>query len=988
MVTPRNPLPRVSRRGRATFIVGTAGFLIFSLISWAVRAYTDWLWFDEVRFTGVFGQVLSTRVALFLAVGAAMALVVGGNLYLAFRLRPLLRPHSEEQATLERYRMIMTPRVRQWIGGLAVAVGLFAGMSAQAHWPQWLLFRNRQPFGVKDPEFGVDVGFYVFAYPFWRYLLGLLFTALVLSLLGALAVHYLYGGVRLQGIGDRMTSAARTHLATLVALFVLGKAAAYFLDRRGLLLGYNEGTNLFGAGYTDINALLPAKEILAYISIVVAIAIIVFSFAGARNLVWPGMALALLGVSAVAIGGVYPAAVQFFTVKPSVQNKEAEFIGRSIEATRAAYGLGAATSTRYSATNQVPRATLGTDRAVVPNARLLDPELVSETYTALQQVRNVYDFGPKLDIDRYTINGQTQDYVVGVREVSDEQLTGAQRQWQNRHTVYTHGYGLVAAPANRVCNGLPFFVSGFLSEQTTAADNPCAEKTDQIKVAQPRVYYGEQLPPYAIVGQTDPDRKVEFDRPLSSREQQPGQDDQVNYTYTGVGGIEVGSLSRRLLYSIALGEGNFLLSNAVNDNSKLLYVREPRERVQKVAPFLTLDGDPYPAVIDGRIQWIVDGYTTAATYPYAQVVDLEAATRDELTGRGSTLALKRQNVNYIRNSVKATVDAYDGTVTLYQFDETDPVLKAWNAAFGGKLIKPRSEIPPALMAHLRYPADLFKVQRNLISRFHVTDPIRFFRESDMWQVPNAPDNPDSNLKQPPYYLLTQLPGQKGARFQLTSAVSPTNRQNLAALISGSYDEAGKPVLETFELPSESVVAGPIQIHQQMISPPEIRRQLSQLTADNKAVVEYGNLLALPIDNGLLYVEPVYVKSTSNRQAYPLLQSVLLSYGDGGKYVTLAPTLEQGIQNLIALGKGQAPPPSAGPDTPAPPSGPTTPAPSAPTGDVATAVAELDRAIAEVKAAQASGDFVRYGRALAALDAAMARYKAAQAAPRPAPTTGG
>nr|WP_189171109.1 UPF0182 family protein [Pilimelia anulata] len=977
MVIRNAPLPRVNRRGRAAITVIAGAFILFSVLSWAVQAYTDWLWFDEVRFTGVFSTVLLTRLVLFLAFGVGMGLVVGGNLYLAYRLRPLLRPHSDEQATLERYRMLLTPRIATWLLLPAAVVGVFAGLSAQAQWGQWLLFRNGGDFGVADPEFGVDVGFYVFEYPFWRYLLGAVFTALVLSLVGALAVHYLFGGVRLQGVGDRMTNGARAHLTTLVALFVAAKAVAYLLDRRGLLLSHNEATNLYGAGYTDVNALLPAKEILAYISVLVAIAILVFSHAIMRNLLWPGIALALLGVSAVAIGGLYPAGVQYFSVRPSVPSKEAEYIDRSIKATRTAFGLEGVQSTPYDGPNTSPReAAFKTDKAVVPNIRLLDPDLVSETFTALQQVRNVYDFGEKLDIDRYVVDGKLQDYVVGVREVADDHLSGQQRVWQNRHTVYTHGYGLVAAPANRVCNGQPAFVSGFLTDDARGGgDSQCNADKEQIPVTEHRVYYGEQLPPYAIVGKQPGGRDVEFDRPTSAEQAKSGED-QVNFTYAGAGGIEVGSLTRRLLYALRFTEGNFLLSNAVNDESKLLYVRDPRDRVQKVAPFLTLDGDPYPAVVGGRIQWIIDGYTSANTYPYAQQVDLAAATSDASTGRG-TVAQQRQDVNYLRNSVKATVDAYDGTVTLYAFDETDPILRAWNAAFGGDLVKPRAEIPAELMAHLRYPADLFKVQRNLFSRFHVTESGAFYRESDLWQVPNAPALPDAGVKQPPYYLLTQLPGQAAPRFQLTAALSPKDRQNLAAVLSGSYDDKGTPTLQVAELPSSSVVAGPIQVHQEMVNDGQIRPILNGLTADGKAVVEYGNLLSLPFDNGMLYVEPVYVKSTANVRAYPTLQFVMVSYGDAR---AIASTLSEGLEKLLAAGRNR--PPGGGTPTPGPTPTPTpTPGPTgtATPPSVAAAAAELDRAIAEVRAAQQAGDFARYGRALQRLETAMRNYQAARAA---------
>src|SRR4051812_8326273 len=397
-----SPLPRMSRRGRVTVGVLVGVFLLFTLLGWGIDAYTDYLWFHEVDFVNVFSGVLLTRLMLFVVIGLSVALVIGANLYLAYRLRPLLRPHSAEQATLERYRMIIAPRLGTWIAVLCVIIGFFAGLSAQGRWKDWMLFRNAQPFGVKDPQFNVDISFFVFDYPWWRYLLGVAFTTVVLSVIGSLAVHYIFGGVRLQGVGDRMTTAARAHLTSLVAIFVLLKAVAYVLDRRALLLEQHVSPGLFGAGYTDVNALLPAKEILAYISIVVAIAILVFSNAVMRNLVWPGVALALLAISAVAIGGIYPLAVQNFTVQPSLADKEAPYIQRSITATRQAFGLDNTQIRPYAASNTVPPGTLTNDTSA-QNVRLIDPQLVSEAFTQQQQVRGFYDFGPKLDVDRYTL---------------------------------------------------------------------------------------------------------------------------------------------------------------------------------------------------------------------------------------------------------------------------------------------------------------------------------------------------------------------------------------------------------------------------------------------------------------------------------------------------------------------------------------------------------------------------------------------------------
>ncbi|WP_433827184.1 UPF0182 family protein [Actinoplanes sp. CA-015351] len=970
----------MSRRGRVTVGVLVGVFILFTLLGWGIDAYTDYLWFSEVDFTQVFSGVLLTKLLLFLVIGAAMTLIVAGNLYLAYRLRPLLRPHSAEQATLERYRMILTPRLGTWITVVSLIVGFFAGLSAQNRWADWMLFRNGGDFGVQDPEHKVDISFYIFEFPLLRYLLGVGFTAVVLSLLGALAVHYIFGGVRLQGVGDRMTAAARAHLTTLVAIFVLLKAVAYILDRRALLLEQHVSPGLYGAGYTDVNALLPAKEILAYISVVVAIAIIVFSNAVMRNLVWPGVSLALLAISAVAIGGIYPLAVQNFQVKPSLSDKEAPYIQRSIDATRDAFGLEATDVTQYSAASGSPPTNLA-DNTSAQNVRLIDPQLVSQAFTQSQQSRGFYDFGEKLDVDRYTIDGKTQDYVVGAREINDEKLTAQQRNWLNRHTVYTHGYGLVAAPANQVCGtGLPFFVSGFLG--STNQGN-CASTTDEIKAEQPRIYYGEQSSEYVIVGQESAEKNVEFDRP-----QEQNSDASELYTYEGTGGVPIGSFLKRAVFAIKNTESNFLLSDAVNSKSRLMYVRNPRDRVEKVAPFLTIDGDPYPAVVGGKIVWILDGYTTAQTYPYAQKINLATETRDELTGQGS-FALARDDVNYMRNSVKATVDAYDGTVKLYEFDDSDPVLKAWNKAFGGDLVVPKAEIPTDLASHFRYPADMFKVQRNLLTKFHVTDPQTFFSGNDFWEVPNAPDAPQNGVKQPPFYLNVKLPEQDETRFQLTAGVTPADRENMAALISGSYVD-GQPKLEVLELPDDTVVSGPVQVHQRMTNNANVASDLALLSRQGQATVLYGNLISLPLDKDILYVEPVYVRSNSQANAAPLLQKVLMSYGDGGTYVVLEDNLTKGLQALAELGRTSGTPTTETPTTPGTGTPGATPTPStAPptvTGDLAQAAAAVDKAIEDLKAAQRDGDFVKQGEALKALDDAVNRFQQLQATEASTPAT--
>lgn len=978
----RPSVPGMSRRGKVTVAVIVAVFLLFSLLGTAVDLYTDLLWFREVEYTQVFTGVLFTRTALFVVVGLGMALLVALNLWLAYRLRPLLRPHSPEQQSLDRYRQVLTPRIGLWIGLVSAVVGVFAGLTGQGRWEQWMLFRNGGDFGWTDPVLGVDAGFYVFQYPFLRFLLGVGFAVAVISLLGALAMYYLFGAVRLQGVGDRITTAARAHLSALVALFVLLKAGAYWLDQRGLMLEsfeLSDGNGLTGAGSAAVNAVLPAKEMLMWIAVLVAIAVLVFANAVFRNLTYPGVALALLVLAAIVIGGIYPWGVQTFDVNPTRGDKEAPYIEHSIASTRYAFGLEDTVMTPYPRTNETPPEDMAEDETLINSIRLLDPTILPETYTQLQQVRGFYGFGDKLDVVRYQEdNGEPSDYVAGLRQIdySDEGLTEQQQQWQNRHSYYSHGYGMVAAPANDVvCNGRPYFVSGFLgtdADQETQDGQRCQEATGRPHLSpdQPRVYYGNQMTDYAVVG-----GREEFDRP------QAGGGDET-FQYDGTGGVEIGSFTRDLLYAIRFREANFLLSDVVNDDSKVLYDREPRQRVEKVAPFLTVDGDPYPAVVDGRVVWIVDAYTTAETFPYSQRIDLQEETDDAQVGTGGVAQLAREEINYMRNSVKATVDAYSGDVNLYEFDNEDPVLQAWNSAFGGELLVPREQIPEELMPHFRYPIDMFKVQRNLLARFYVEDPGEFFAGTDFWEIPSTPENPDSLQNQPPYYLLTQFPEQAERTFQLTSAVSPVNRRNLAAVVSGAYVD-GEQQLQAWTLPSDTRISGPEQVFQEMVNASAIRQELTLLEAGGSTQLRYGNLLSLPYADGMLYAQPVYVQ-TRSAEAFPLMQKVLLSYG---QYVTLADSVEEGLQNLVDREAtiadqaeeppdGETPPASPPASPPATPPDSPEPDPAEPPAGAEEALADLQAAMDELEAAEASGDFVRYAQAVQDVQEAWAAYEQA------------
>ncbi len=982
----------MGRRGRLILIVVATIIVALILLSALVNILTDRYWFAEVHYSQVFSTMLWTRVVMFFVVGIVIGGIVAGNLYLAYRLRPLLRPSSAEQHALDRYRMLLSGRIGWWIGIPSGLIGLFSGISGQGHWQTWLLFVNGGSFGVKDPQFGTDIGWYVFDYPFWRYLLGIGFATMTLSLIGTLAMHYIFGGVRLQGRGERITSAARAQITTLLAVFILLKAIAYVLDKHGLLLDHIASIDSTGAGYADINALVPAKTILAWISVIAAVAVLVFSNAFIRNLVWPGMAIGLLVISAIAIGGIYPFAVQHFVVNPNLPSKELTYISRSIDATRTAFGLSNIKTTQYPATNQTPPPGLADDTGTVPNIRLLDPAVVADTYTQLQRARGFYDFGQKLDIDRYTTGGKTQDYVVGIREIDYSSPAGQSWNWQNAHTIYTHGSGFVAAPANQtVCQGAPYFVAGVLDTSSSGSDQTdqqCFSDTNQFPAQMQGIYYGEGMGSYAVVGQPAGSKPREYGGPTGNNADQ-------YVTYSGSGGVSVASYWRRLLYGWKFKEPNFLISGVFNADSKVLYNRDPRQRVEKVAPFLTIDGDPYPAVVNGRITWILDGYTTASTYPYSNQVDLRNATSDAQVGTGVARQAD-QTINYMRNSVKATVDAYNGTVTLYQFGADDPILDAWNKAFGGHLVKPASDIPPALAAHFRYPEDQFKVQRDLLTRYHVTNPQDFFSGQDFWQVPNDPANENTGL-QPPYYLLAQFPNQAAPTFQLTAAMTLRTQPNLSALVTGYYGADGTPQLNILQT---TQVLGPTQVQQKMQNDPNVRTQLSLYTSANSQV-EYGNLLSLPLDGGILYVEPVYIKST-NPGSYPLMKKVLLNYGD---FVAFADDTAGGIADLLSQAKNgvpsttpptaptnPSPSPSATPPPTAPPPTPTAPG-TANSAALAAAIHDINQALADLTKAQKAGDFSAYGAALQELNNATAAYEKAlnssgsppPASPTPGPT---
>ncbi|MGY1689950.1 UPF0182 family membrane protein [Geodermatophilus sp. SYSU D01105] len=976
---PPVSVPTLSRRAKVVIGAIAVLLVLFTAIGTLTNVYVDYLWFDETDYTEVFWTELQTRALLFAVAGVATGGLTALAIYLAYRFRPTFRPMSLEQQNLERYRQSLEPRRTLVLTAVAVVLGLFAGFTAQGNWETWLTFRNATDFGRTDPQFGLDLSFFVFDYPFYRLLLGFGFAIVLLALIGSLLTHYVFGGLRLQTPGQKLTSAAMVQLSVLLGLFVALKAVAYWLDRYGLV--YSDRGELFnGASYTDVNALLPAKTILVFAAAVCAIAF--FANVAVRNFRLPAAALVLLLLSSLVIGVAYPAIVQQFVVRPSADQRESDYIERAIASTRDAYDLTdveyidyAQDSTGESVDTAAAQAELRNDTETIPNARLLDPNVLSDTFTARQQIRNVYGFPEKLDIDRYTIDGETRDYVVAARELNSDALSENQDTWINRHTVYTHGNGFVAAPANQVVAGQEGGEPNFTTRDLPTVGN--------IDVEQPRIYYGELIGSdnYSVVGAPEGATPREFDQP------EDGSDEgQINNTYDGEGGVAIGSFFRQLTFAIYYRERNFLLSSAVNDASKVLYVRDPRDRVEKAAPFLEVDGDPYPAVIGGRIQWILDGYTTSDSYPYSESMELGEAASDALTGTGTT-ALPNEQFNYIRNSVKATVDAYDGTVTLYQWDVDDPVLKTYMKAFPG-VVEPRDRMSDELVSHVRYPEDLFKLQRDVLTRYHVSDPVDFYNQNDRWQVPADPTQ-DTQEAQPPYYILAQRPGDERASFQLTSALNAFRRENLSSFISASSDPATYGEIQVLRLPGNTPFRGPQQVQQSFNTNDQVRPDVTLFNSQESRAV-FGNLLTLPIGgDGLLYVQPLYVEGTGDN-SFPLLRKVLVNYGGRVGY---ANTLAEALDQVFGAGAGEAAADSdetaEEPTTPSPspspsPSPTTTPAPpadggTADTPELQSAVDGINSALQALENAQRSGDFAAQGQALEDLQAAVDAYEAAQAA---------
>lgn len=957
---PRAVPPPRGSSGRARALVVTAIVLAvgFFLLTTFAAIWTDRLWYADLGFGGVFSKLFWVRTGLFFGFGTAMALVVAASVLAAYRTRPLFHPAALEQNGLDRYRDAVTP-IRTWLlVGVAVIAGLFAGTSATGRWRTFLLWRNGGDFGQDDPYFGRDIGFYVFDLPWFHYLVNFAMAAAVVALLAAIVVHYLYGGIRLQAAQDKLSGPAQVQLSVLLGVFVLAKAADYWLDRYDLV--HSDSPLMTGLGYTDENAVLPAKAILAGIAVICAV--LFFVNLWRRTWLLPSVGLALLVVSAVLLGLIWPAIVQGFQVRPS-PDKEKPYLAKNIEQTREAYAIDDThvTTENYNVPAGATASQAAELDAEAASAPLVDPEKVHRLFEESQQARGYYTVADVLDVDHYQIQGKDRALVLGVRELDQSGIEQGDQTWTNLHTVYTHGSGVIAAYANH-------------RGRDDARESPEIQWAQGIQTTQDdlvehgpgefeeRVYFGEKSPSYSVVGRPEGAAPVELDLGRNADEE---GDDESTTTYDGDGGVPIGSTFRRLLYAIKFGSANFLLAERMNENSQVIYYRHPRERIEKVAPWLTLDDDPYPVVVDGRIKWVIDGYTTTDRYPGSERESFETMTDDALQEATALRTLPTDEINYMRNAVKATVDAYDGTVTLYEWDESDPILRAWTKAFPGT-VQPKESIPDSLLPHLRYPEDMFKVQRYQLAKYHVTDVDVFLPGSEWWKVPEDPNSTTGRHLLPPYRMFVDEPAEGESAtsrevWAITSTFVPNRRNNLAAVMTVNSDPTSENYGRIRLLERQDDTAqGPGQVVSEFKNNSEIANALLDFRGTN-GVLSYGNLLTVPTtSHGLMYIEPVYAQQVSG-SSFPVLAYVLVSYN---KQVGYGRTLSEAIGSALARGTepggGETtPPPTASPSPTGSPSPSPTAAPTGPPAQQARALLdEAQKLFEDADAAGRSGDFAQ------------------------------
>jgi len=831
-------------------------------IAQLIPLYVDWLWFQEVGYSQVFLTMLALRGGLFLIVSIGFLIFLYSNLTFATRTAaPDVYWELEDQLGLPGW-VVIEPLIRRFLFPAAAVIACVAGLSAMANWESVLQFVNAIPFGATDPLFGRDLGFFVFTLPFWRLVHGWAMALVLTTLVLMLMLSVLKRSLVITARGLRLAAGARTHLLLLGTLALLLKAVGFWLERFEVV--YSPRGVVFGASYTDVYASLPMLGTLAVLALLCA-------GACAVQIRWPGMRLVAGGVIVLVIAwvgglGIYPALLQRFRVSPNELAAERPFIANTIRMTRQAYGLDRIEARAFPAAESLDRVAVERNEATIKNIRLWDHRPLLRTFAQLQEIRT-YDQFPDVDIDRYLLNGEYRQLMLSPREMAYDKLPS--RIWINEHLTFTHGYGLVAGPVNRITpEGLP---------ELFVKDMPPAVTGGMPKITRPEIYYGETSNAYALVGT----RSRELDYPAG--------DQNVYATYRGRGGISIATWARQLLFAARFGEKNLVLSNDLTADSRLMMYRAVGARLQQIAPFLSFDPDPYIVVTPaGRLVWLIDGYTTTDRYPYSEPARVP-------------------NVgNYLRNAVKATVDAYDGTVEFYIADPSDPLVRTYARAFPG-LLKPLEQMPVDLRAHLRYPEGFFAVQARMYATYHMQDPQVFYNKEDLWALPRRTlEGRDQDME--PYYTIMRLPGEAKEEFVLLTLFNPSRRDNMIAWLAARSDPPHYGRLVVYVFPKEKNIYGPRLIDARIDQDPIISRQLSLWNQRGSTVIR-GSLLAIPIEQSLIYVQPLYL--AAEQGALPELRRVTVVYGN---QIAMEPTLEQA---LVTIFGGRAPAATASEVTPAP-----------------------------------------------------------------------
>jgi uncharacterized protein len=819
--------------------------LVFGVPAQVVPLYTDWLWFHEVGYAEVFVKTLSLRGSLFAALAIGVLLFLYANLTFAARTAaPDVIWELEDKLGLPS-RVIIEPLIRRFLPIVLLLIAVASGMRATVHWELVLGYLNATPFGSVDPLFGYDLSFFVFVLPLWRLVHGWALTLVIATIVLTLAIYVLQRSLVLTSRGPRLAAGARSHLLVLGAVALALKAIGFWLDRFELV--FSPRGIVFGAAYTDIYASLPVLGALAVFAALCAVACLAQIARSGLRLVAGGLiALALVWVVGL---GVYPALLQRFRVTPNELAAERPFIGHNIRMTRQAYGLAGFVERASPPDDALDARALDRNAATIKNIRLWDYRPLLRTFAQLQEIRTYYKF-VDVDNDRYIVNGEYRQLMLSPRELSYQHLQS--RIWINEHLTFTHGYGVVVGPVNRItAEGLPEFLVKDIPPQSTSGFP---------KITRPQIYYGEVSNEYVLV------------KTKSQELDYPSGDQNVYTTYSGVGGIPLSSFLRKVAFAMRFGEIKILLSNDLTDQSRIMMYRTVTQRVRQIAPFFKFDRDPYMVIDDdGRQIWMLDGYTTTDRYPYS----------DPVPGVG----------NYIRNSVKVTIDAYDGTVTFYRADDADPIVRAYGGAFPG-LLKPLDRMPEVLRRHIRYPEDFFAIQARKYATYHMLDPQVFYNKEDLWALPRRTiEGRDRDME--PYYTIMRLPNEQREEFILLTLFNPARRDNMIAWMAARSDPPNYGRLIVFNFPKQKLVYGPRQIDARIDQDPVISQQLALWNQRGSTVIR-GSLLAIPIDQSLIYVQPLYL-AASEQGALPELRRVIVAYGN---QIAMEATLEQSLGRIF------------------------------------------------------------------------------------------